>query len=164
MFFLWPGVVSCASGPRGIATLIFHFNSVDLSESSLGHRYQLSPKCKPEAFCSTPRVNPFTFYLDLMFLCLLRTIWVPPLQWHPRWLSGKESACHAEDPDWTQGSIPGLEDPLEKEMGTHSSILAWETPWTEEPGGVYGANLWVCKKSDMTEQARMPTIHDCLSI
>ena len=28
----------------------------------------------------------------------------------------------------------GWEDPLEKEMATHSSILAWETPWTEEPG------------------------------
>ena len=31
------------------------------------------------------------------------------------------------------GSIPGWEDPLEKEMATHSSILAWEIPWTEEP-------------------------------
>ena len=30
----------------------------------------------------------------------------------------------------------GLEDPLEKEMATHSSILAWKTPWTEEPGGL----------------------------
>ena len=29
--------------------------------------------------------------------------------------------------------IPGLGDPLEKEMATHSSILAWEIPWTEEP-------------------------------
>ena len=28
----------------------------------------------------------------------------------------------------------GSEDPLEKEIGTHSSILAWEIPWTEEPG------------------------------
>ena len=28
----------------------------------------------------------------------------------------------------------GQEDPLEKEMATHSSILAWETPWAEEPG------------------------------
>ena len=28
------------------------------------------------------------------------------------------------------------EDPLEKEMETHSSILAWEIPWTEEPGGL----------------------------
>ena len=30
----------------------------------------------------------------------------------------------------------GWEDPLEKKMATHSSILAWETPWTEEPGGL----------------------------
>ena len=30
----------------------------------------------------------------------------------------------------------GMEDPLEKEMATHSSILAWEIPWTEEPGGL----------------------------
>ena len=28
------------------------------------------------------------------------------------------------------------EDPLEEEMATHSSILAWKTPWTEEPGGL----------------------------
>ena len=34
------------------------------------------------------------------------------------------------------GLILGQEDPLEKEMATHSSILAWETPWTEEPGGL----------------------------
>ena len=48
----------------------------------------------------------------------------------PRWLSGKESACQAED----MGSIPGSEDPLEEGMATHSSILAWEIQWTEEPG------------------------------
>ena len=33
---------------------------------------------------------------------------------------------------WVQSL--GQEDPLEKEMATHSSILAWEIPWTEEPG------------------------------
>ena len=33
-------------------------------------------------------------------------------------------------------SISGWEDPLEKEMATHSSILAWEIPWTEEPDGL----------------------------
>ena len=32
------------------------------------------------------------------------------------------------------GLSPGLEDPLEQEMATHSSILAWKIPWTEEPG------------------------------
>ena len=38
----------------------------------------------------------------------------------------------------------GQEDPLEKEMATHSGILAWEIPWTEEPGGLqYGvAKSW----------------------
>ena len=37
-----------------------------------------------------------------------------------------------------------LEDftyPLEKEMATHSSILAWKTPWTEEPGGLQSMGL-----------------------
>ena len=33
------------------------------------------------------------------------------------------------------------EDPLEKEMTTHSSILAWEIPWTEEPGGLQSMGL-----------------------
>ena len=33
------------------------------------------------------------------------------------------------------------EDPLEKEMATHSSILAWKTPWTEEPGGLQSMGL-----------------------
>ena len=37
----------------------------------------------------------------------------------------------------TQVQALGLEDPLEKGMTTHSSILAWEMPWTEEPGGLY---------------------------
>ena len=45
---------------------------------------------------------------------------------------GKESACSAGDTD----SIPGLENPLEEDMATHSSILAWRIPWTEEPGGL----------------------------
>ena len=35
---------------------------------------------------------------------------------------------------WVQSL--GREDPLEKEMATHSSILAWEIPWTEEPGAL----------------------------
>ena len=41
-----------------------------------------------------------------------------------------KSACNAGDPGW----ILGWEDPLEEEMATHSSILAWEIPWREEPG------------------------------
>ena len=44
---------------------------------------------------------------------------------------GKESTYNAGDP----GSIAGLEDPLEKGMATHSSVLAWRIPGTGEPGG-----------------------------
>ena len=43
---------------------------------------------------------------------------------------GKASACNAGDP----GLIPGLGRSLENEMATHSSILAWRIPWSEEPG------------------------------
>ena len=43
---------------------------------------------------------------------------------------------------------PGWEDPLEKEMATQSSILAWRIPWTEEPGGLQSMGL---QESDMTE-------------
>ena len=39
------------------------------------------------------------------------------------------------------GSIPGLEDSLEKEVATHSSILVWKIPWTEEPGGLQSMGL-----------------------
>ena len=45
---------------------------------------------------------------------------------------GNESAWSAGDP----GLIPGQENPLEKGMATHSRILAWRIPWTEEPGSL----------------------------
>ena len=50
---------------------------------------------------------------------------------------GKESVCNAGD----SGLIPDLEDPLEKGMATHSSILVWEIPWTEEPGRLQSTGL-----------------------
>ena len=43
----------------------------------------------------------------------------------------------------------GREDPLEKEVATHSNILAWRNPWTEEPGGYSSRGH---KESDTTEQ------------
>ena len=52
----------------------------------------------------------------------------------PQWLSSKESTFSARDAgDWV-GSLD--QDPLEEEMATHSSILAWRIPWREEPGGL----------------------------
>ena len=53
---------------------------------------------------------------------------------------------------WVRSS--GWEDPLEKGMATHSSILAWRTPQTEEPGGLQSVGL---HKSDTTE--RLSTLY-----
>ena len=46
----------------------------------------------------------------------------------------------------TRVQFLGWEDVLEEEMATHSSILPWKIPWTEE-----SSRLWGCKESDMTE-------------
>ena len=48
---------------------------------------------------------------------------------------------------WVQSL--GQEDPLEKEMATHSSILAWRIPWMEEPGGLQSKGL---QRVDMTKR------------
>ena len=50
---------------------------------------------------------------------------------------GKASVYNAGDP----GSIPGWEDPLEKEMAIHSRTIAWKIPWTEEPGRLQSMGL-----------------------
>ena len=63
----------------------------------------------------------------------------------PGGLGGKESACNAGD----LGSSVGWEDPLEKGMSTHPSILAWRIPWTEE---LAGYSPWGPKELDTTEQ------------
>ena len=53
---------------------------------------------------------------------------------------------------WVQSL--GWEDPLEKEIATHSSILASEIPWTEEPGGY---SPWGRKELDTTERLNIHT-------
>ena len=54
------------------------------------------------------------------------------------------------------GSL-GREDPLEKGMATHSSILAWRIPWTEEPDGLQPMGS---QELDMTEQLTLHTRYD----
>ena len=46
-----------------------------------------------------------------------------------------------QEPQNMQVRSLGQEDPLEQAMATHSSILAWKTPWTEEPGGLQSTGL-----------------------
>ena len=56
----------------------------------------------------------------------------------PRWLSGKGSTCQYRRHSQSVRPVQSLgrEDPLEEEMATHSNILAWEIPRTEEPDGL----------------------------
>ena len=65
-----------------------------------------------------------------MLLCFKKTyLWVsPPLV--------AQVVKHLPTMQETQVQSLGQEDPLEREMATHSSILAWKTPWTEKPGGL----------------------------
>ena len=63
----------------------------------------------------------------------------------------RESACNAGD----LGLIPGLRRSLEKEMATHSNMLAWKTPWTEKPGRLYSMGV---TESDMTERLHFSSI------
>ena len=65
----------------------------------------------------------------------------------PRLLSGKEPLANA-GVTGDVGSIPELEDPLEKEMTTHSRIFAWKILRTEEPGGLQSMGS---QESDMIE-------------
>ena len=58
--------------------------------------------------------------------------WAQLSDWTELNKDSKESTCNAGD----LGSVPGLGRSLEMVIATHSSILAWRIPWTEEPGGL----------------------------
>ena len=61
-------------------------------------------------------------------------------------------------PAMQETQVPSLggEDPMEKGMATHSSIIAWKIPWTEEPGGLQSIEL---QSVDMTEQLNHHTVN-----
>ena len=53
------------------------------------------------------------------------------------------------------GSVPGSEDPLEEGMATHSSVLAWRIPWTEEPGGLRSIFYWLLPVCSMVNLSHL---------
>ena len=76
-----------------------------------------------------PLANPLAIFrvLRLLTLYFVHTFWASPMaQWVKNLPAMQE----------TRVRFLGQEDPLEKEMATHFSILAWEIPRTEEPGGL----------------------------
>ena len=65
-------------------------------------------------------------------ICLLPCFYLGLPWWH----GGKRICLPMQETQETWVRSLGQEDPLEKEMATHSSILAWEIPWTEESGEI----------------------------
>ena len=77
----------------------------------------------------------------------------------PWWLSGKESACQFLPMQETRARSLDWEDPLEKEMATHSSILAWEIPWTEEPDWLQAMGSQRVRHNLVTKQQQQASHH-----
>ena len=98
-------------------------------------------------------MNHFAVHLKLTQHC--KSSLLQFLKVHYRWILllmlllqmevGKEYACNAGDPVRSLGP----EDPMEKDMATHSSTFAWEIPWTEKPGRPQSMGS---QELDMTEQ------------
>ena len=88
-------------------------------------------------FFKIPCISDIIMYLSF-------SVWLVSLKGFSRWCSGKESICQCRMQE-TQVRFLDQEDPLEKEMATHSSILAWEIPGTEESVGLV---YRVMKESD----------------
>ena len=136
-----PGMVE----PGGLPSRRSHRVGHDWSDLAAAAAAIILLLYQPEGGIGNSEVSVL-YYLSLchlplfFFFCISHHIWG-----FPGGSDGKASACNVED----LGSIPGQEDPLEKKMATHSSILAWKIPWTKEPGGLHSP--WVCKESDMTE-------------
>ena len=72
----------------------------------------------------------------------------------PKQHSGKVSACQCGRQKEMGIQSLGLEDPMEEEMATHSSILAWKIAWKRS---LLGYSPWGCKESDTTEHATHTT-------
>ena len=86
--------------------------------------------------------------LNLHTLYYSWLVWVPMAQWV------KNPPAMQETKEMWVPSL-GWEDPLGEEMATHSSMLAWEIPWTEAPGGLQSMDR---KESDMTERLTLTNL------
>ena len=87
-----------------------------------------------KSLCCTPKTNicQLYFYLKMEYVSLRSFLSSSAVKNLP------PNAGASED----LGLILGLEEPLEEDMATHSSILVWRIPWTEEPRGLWSIMSW----------------------
>ena len=98
------------------------------------YRPKPSLSALPNSFTYMCIISFGTYYI-LLAIFLLLYIWIP--LGYPVGSSGKEPICLLQEIQETWVQFLGREDPLEKEIATHSSILARRIPWTEEPGRLW---------------------------
>ena len=145
----------CAKSLQLYLTLciVMYYSSPVSSMGFSGQEYQSGLPSPPPGDLLNPGTEPTPPIAPALQVAssLLSRLGGPVSHWHlqpsmafSRSSVDKESACNAGD----QGSIPGSGRSLEKEMATHSSILAWRIPWIEEPGGLQSTGL---QESDMTQ-------------
>ena len=109
---------------------------------------------------STPRTNWVPLILPHIDWSLLQFTWIIVILGFP---GGSVVKNLLQCRRWEFRSL-GQEDPLEKGMATHSSILAWEIPWTKEPGGLQSMGLqrvghdWVTKQQQTIVLVKVLTI------
>ena len=127
--------------------MVFHMGEASWKESSIGVEGLVFFFCTEVSFRTfnvedtRVRLGQGSKQLSVWQLVLLLTIWQtigPYLQnvWGvPGGAGGKEPACQCRTQE-TQLPSLGRDDPLQEGTTTHSSILAWRTPWTEEPGAL----------------------------
>ena len=92
----------------------------------------------PDSFTCMCIISFGTYHI-LLAIFLLLHIWIP--LGYPVGTNGKEPIRLLQKTQETWVQFLGWEDPLEKEIATHSSILAWRIPWREEPGGLQSTGL-----------------------
>ena len=100
-------------------------------------RYKTKLRCKSVVciiICIYMHVHAHTH--ATLCVCVRARMHFLLLTWPPSLSLTAQSVNHLPEMERTQVWFLGREDPLEKEMATHSSILAWRSPWTEEPGSV----------------------------
>ena len=104
------------------AFLLFHRLCNSLIGQLTSVLFLLQSACSPahnfQWFSSLPSEFSYILYYNFWASLVAQTVKNPPVIWET----------------WVQS--PGWEDPLEEVMATHSSILAWRIPWTEEPGSL----------------------------
>ena len=119
------------------------FSFIYSSTPSLPHHINIKPFLNTLFKFGFPNPDLFLYFI---LLSLIYFIFIKPHQGFPGGSAVKNLHVMQEMQVWSVSQ----EDPLEKKMAGHSRILAWEVPWTEEPGGLQKSRIQFCDSTMTT--------------